>query len=155
MLLFYPIPMIPLFWTASLTPCHFAHIILPSGCSPWSSSPTPLTSWRTRSRPSTTTTTTSPWKGWGINSNTQPLSLPSGKRESGARPAQEHKTCAIVTNLEARGWRKPTRPLRRRKGGAGAALLGANKTNWISNSSFLNYFLRYMGKLVISKTKLV
>ncbi len=38
--------------------------------------------------------------------HTRPKLLLSGRRESGARLAQEHKTCAAVTNLVAQGWRK-------------------------------------------------
>ncbi len=48
--------------------------------------------------------------------SSQPKLLLSGKRERGARPAQKHKTCAIMTNLEAQGWRKPA------PAGAGAAI---------------------------------
>ena len=37
---------------------------------------------------------------------TQLKLLLSGQRESGAWPAQEHKTCATMTKVVAQGWRK-------------------------------------------------
>ncbi len=79
-------------------------------------------------------------KGYSYIRYTQPTLLLSGKRESGAKPAHEHKICATVTHLAAQGWRRPTRGWRglaptgagvarglRRpaRGGAGLAPTGA------------------------------
>ncbi len=68
---------------------------------------------------------------------TQPLRLLSGKRESSARPAQEHKICAIVANLEAQGWRKLA------PDGAGVAQTCAGRRRGDTNSNFDFFFVHY------------
>ncbi len=44
---------------------------------------------------------------WYSVVSTQPKLLQSGKRESGARLAQKHQTCATMTHFVAQGVRKP------------------------------------------------
>ena len=89
----------------------------------------------------------------------QPLRLLSGKRESDAKPAQEHKTCAIVTNLETQGWRKTAQGWRkialggaRPRRPAQGLRKGCRKSR---QDSLILDFLYNMRKLVIFKTNLL